>query len=56
MHPVAQAFASSTPRGAFTLPQLVGASHGVTVLLLVMVALAAFAGAEWWEARRSARA
>jgi hypothetical protein len=56
MHPVAQAFASSTPRGAFTLPQLVGASHGMTVLLLVMVALAAFAGAEWWEARRSARA
>lgn len=56
MHPVAQGFASSTPRGTFTLPQLVGASHGVTVLVLVMVALAAFGGAEWWEARRSARA
>jgi uncharacterized membrane protein YedE/YeeE len=56
VHPVVQPFASSTPRGAFTMPQLVGASHGVTVLVLVIVALAAFWGAEWLETRRSARA
>jgi uncharacterized membrane protein YedE/YeeE len=56
LHPVAQGFASSTPRGSFTLPELVGASHGVTVLVLVIVALAAFWGAEWLETRRSAGA
>jgi len=54
MHPVVQGFAGSTPRGTFTLPQLVGATQGVTVLMVVIVALAAFGGAEWWEARRSA--
>ena len=53
MHPVVERFASSTPRGTFTLPQLIGVSHGVTVLILVVVALAAFRGAEWLEARRA---
>jgi uncharacterized membrane protein YedE/YeeE len=52
LHPVVQGFASSTPRGTFTLPQLVGVSHGATLLVIVVVALAAFRGAEWWEARR----
>jgi uncharacterized protein len=56
MHPVVERFASSTPRGTFTLPELLGASHGVTVLILVVVALAAFRGAEWLESRRTASA
>lgn len=56
MHPVVERFASSTPRGTFTLPQLIGVSHGVTVLILVVVALAAFRGAEWLESRRAASA
>jgi hypothetical protein len=56
MHPVVERFASSTPRGTFTLPQLLGVSHGVTVLILVVVALAAFRGAEWLESRRAASA
>jgi hypothetical protein len=53
MNPVLARFASSTPKGAFTLPQLVGASHGVTLLAVVIAALAAFRAAERWETRRS---
>jgi uncharacterized membrane protein YedE/YeeE len=54
MDPVVDRFATSTPRGTYTLPQLIGASHGVTVLIVVIIALAAFRGAEWLEARRGA--
>jgi uncharacterized protein len=56
MDPLVDRFATSTPRGTFTLPQLIGVSHGVTVLLVVVLALAAFRGAEWLEARRATRA
>ena len=52
LHSVLERFASSTGRGTYTLPQLVGMSHGVTVLVLVVLALVAFRGAEWWEAHR----
>lgn len=53
-HPVVDRFASSTPRGTFTLPQLIGLSHGATVLIVVLLALAAFRGAGWLESRRDA--
>lgn len=53
MDPIVAGFASSTPRGTFTLPQLIGAPHGATVLLLVVMALVAFRAAEWLEARRA---
>lgn len=56
MHPVVERFASSTPRGRFTLPQLLGASHGATLLILIIVALLAFRGAEWLESRRAVSA
>jgi uncharacterized membrane protein YedE/YeeE len=56
LQPIVGDFASSTGRGAYTLPQLVGASHGVTLLILVIVALAAFRGAEWLEGRRAVAA
>ena len=46
-------FAASTSMGTFTLPQLLGVSHGLTLLAIVSLALAAFRTAEWWEARRS---
>jgi len=36
-------FYTSTPRGTFTLPALLGAPHGVVVFALVVIALAAFA-------------
>lgn len=51
--PLVQRFATSTPRGAFTLPQLLGASHGITLLAIVILALGAFRAAEWWERRRA---
>ena len=47
-------FAGSTSRGTFTLPQLLGVSHGLTLLAVVIVAVGAFRAADWWEARRSA--
>ena len=56
MQPFVESFASSTARGTFTLPQLIGASHGVTILIVVLLALAAFRGAEWMERRRMADA
>ena len=52
-HPMVERFASSTPRGTFTLPQLIGVSHGATLLILILLALAAFRGAEWLESRRA---
>jgi len=52
-HLMVERFASSTPRGTFTLPQLIGVSHGATLLILILLALAAFRGAEWLESRRA---
>ncbi len=52
-HRMVERFASSTPRGTFTLPQLIGVSHGATLLILILLALAAFRGAEWLESRRA---
>jgi uncharacterized protein len=53
-HPVVERFATVTPRGTFTLPELIGLSHGATVLIVVILALGAFRGAEWLESRRGA--
>ena len=53
MDPVLGRFASSTARGTLTLPQVIGASQGVTVLVVVALALGAFRAAEWLEARRA---
>jgi len=44
-------FAASTARGAWTLPQALGLSHGTVVGIVVAAALGAFAGAEWLERR-----
>jgi len=49
-----QAFYESTPKGAFTLPQLLGTGEGIVVLGIVLIAIAGFRGAEALE-RRSAR-
>ena len=49
--PVIGAFADSTARGAWTLPEAFGVSYGVVVALIVAAALGAFAGAEWLERR-----
>ena len=48
-----QDFYASTPRGTFTLPQLLHVPYGVVVAAVVAIALAGFAGAEWLERRRA---
>ena len=48
-----QDFYASTPRGTFTLPQLLHVPYGVAVAAVVAIALMGFAGAEWLERRRA---
>jgi len=47
--PLIEEFYNSTPMGKVTLPEFLGLSHGIVVFLVVMMALAAFAAAEWSE-------
>lgn len=44
-------FYASTPRGVFTLPQLIGSSEGVVVFAIVAIALIGFKAAEAIERR-----
>jgi uncharacterized membrane protein YedE/YeeE len=44
-------FYESGAHGAWTLPELTGLPYGVVVAAVVVLALAAFAGAEWIERR-----
>ena len=45
------AFYESGAHGAWTLPELTGLPYGTVVAAVVVLALAAFAGAEWIERR-----
>jgi uncharacterized membrane protein YedE/YeeE len=47
-------FYASTPRGAFTLPDLLNVNQGVIVFAIVLIALAGFKIAERLEARSAA--
>jgi uncharacterized membrane protein YedE/YeeE len=49
--PFIETFAESTARGAWTLPDAFGLSHGTVVGMIVAAALGSFAGAEWLERR-----
>ena len=49
--PALERFYERTPRGVLTLPQVAHVPYGVAVLLVVLAALAGFAGAERIEAR-----
>lgn len=51
--PRLQPFYESTPRGSYTLPQLLHLPYGVVVALVVAMALAGFAAAEWVERRNA---
>ena len=51
LFPFLEAWYSSTPMGEITLSQVFHLSHGTTVLLVVVAALAGFYGAEKLEAR-----
>lgn len=50
-YPALKSFYERTPRGAFTLPELLHLPYGLVVLGAVLVALAGFRGAEHIEAR-----
>ena len=52
--PLIERFYGSTPRGALTLPALVGLPHGVVVFAVVAMALGAFVGANRLERGRPA--
>lgn len=54
--PLVERFHASGAMGALTLPQLTGLPYGLIVLLVVLMALGGFAGAEWVERRMAARA
>lgn len=47
--PLIESFYNSTPMGRITLPEFLGLSHGMIVFLVVLMALGAFAAAEWSE-------
>lgn len=49
MFPLLENFFNSTPLGRVTLPEFFGFSHGLTLFLVVLMALGAFAAAEWGE-------
>jgi uncharacterized membrane protein YedE/YeeE len=49
--PAIQSFYASTPRGGLTFMQLLGLPHGLLVLIVTLLALVGFAGAEWLERR-----
>ena len=51
LFPFIQPFADATARGAWTLPQALGLTHGTVIGIIVAVALGAFAGAERLERR-----
>ena len=49
MFPLVEEFFYSTPMGKVTLPDFLGVSYGMVVFLVVVMALGAFAAAEWGE-------
>lgn len=49
LYPYLSDFASSSPMGRYTLPDLFGISYGLVVFLVVLMALGAFLAAEWGE-------
>ncbi len=53
--PLVQGFYGSTAMGEVTLPRLLGVPYGVVVFAVVLMALGAFAAAEWGERKTAAR-
>ena len=51
--PSLQAFYEKTPRGSLTLPDVSHLSHGVVVLIVVLIAIGGFRVAEWIERRQA---
>lgn len=55
MFPTVESFFNSTAMGSITLPQYFKMSYGLIVFLVVVMALAAFAAAEWGEKKMAAK-
>ncbi len=55
MFPLLESFYNSTPMGQQTLAQLTGLPYGLLVFAVVVMALGAFAAAEWGEKVMAAR-
>lgn len=54
-YPMLKDFYSATPMGQITLPQLFDLPYGVLVFAVVVMALGAFAAAEWGEKKLGSR-
>jgi uncharacterized protein len=55
MFPSIESFFNSTDMGSVTLPQYFNMSYGLVVFLVVLMALGAFAAAEWGEKKMAAK-
>jgi len=55
LYPLIAGMANATPMGEVTLPQLLNMPYGMVVFLVVVMALGAFAAAEWGERKMAAR-
>jgi hypothetical protein len=53
--PLIEDFYESTPMGQVTLPQLTSLPYGLIVLAVVVMAIGAFAAAEWGERRMASK-
>ena len=53
--PLVESFYNSTPMGELTLPSLLGLPYGMIVFAVVVMAVGAFAAAEWGEKLMRAR-
>ena len=55
MFPSIESFFNSTNMGSVTLPQFFNMSYGLVVFLVILMALGAFAAAEWGEKKMAAK-
>lgn len=53
--PLVEKFYYSTPLGTVTLPQFLGLPYGLVVFLICVMAVGAFAAAEWGERKAAAK-
>ena len=49
IYPFIEGFFNSTAMGSINLPELLGLNYGLVILIVIIMAIAGFAGAEWVE-------
>ncbi len=55
MFPLIEGFYNSTPMGKVSLYDFLGLSHGMVVFIIVLMAVGAFAAAEWGERKMASK-